>query len=112
MKSIYLPDKKLAVSALVWLIAAGGAWGCMAKTQNRIAATQHLTTALRVRKYVPAGQKVIPEMTEEVPVPEAYAPAGGLRRRGDLVDARGNARFKSRIGLRKGEWLAASLLME
>lgn len=112
MKVFISPGKRLAVSIVAGVFASAGVWFFLKSEKKKI--TEHYTLApiLSSKKYIGSGKELLPEMVEETQMPLAYLPPGALQHKADLLDAKGKARYKTRIGILKNDVIAKPKLLE
>lgn len=113
MKKLLLtPRQKIVFSLLVGVLTAVAGWRYLVHQEKKIKNQYSMTTVLEARKYIKEGRAVDVDLVEEVPIPVAYLPPMAVQNKTELVDASGQARFATRIGLLKGEPISKSKLIE
>jgi len=106
------PRLKLLVSLIVGGLTAGFFWWHLAAARMDIKNQTHRTTVLRATGYVKKGQILTRDKVEILNIPGAYLQPTALQSKEQLLDSKGNPRYKVRMNLLKGEHVARSKLLD
>lgn len=104
--------RRLLISMSAGLVAAVIVTVWMKRERDRFENRYEMTTVLRARRYVPAGETVGPDLVRLERVPTLFVEPKALQTVNELTDGAGHPLYRARTSLMKGSQLTRGFLTD